>query len=922
MKIEAYKNGTLEETIETGINVNIPRIDIRTRKIQKLHKFLDSDKVERVPLNRDFTEINFEADCYSLNDADKLRKIISNIDDLYDEVRFYVQTNRYYRLAKQSSISRYGPADVATGHVLIFVRAVSEQIFEFGTEHNISYSENLTFNGVDYSDNTVLWVPNLAGINEQAADASGKGNTILIYGAKRTITPFGPGLRFNGTVEEYAIKRNFDDFPTTEITILFWMNSSDTKNDGTPISYASSAHTNDFLLYNYKSFTIYRGDASVATGVSANDGKWHRIAVTWRSSDGQIKLYKDGNKLYTGTLAIGTSITAGGALVLAQEQDAVGGGFADHQAFKGDMEDIIVLNIVLSDIEIQDDYNKRKKLLELINNGNIHSTPSQIKITGETEIDLVDQEQIIDDAYSRWIGNYGGTYRSKLAQSVKFTKSNLTKVLFKTSTKVGTPGNIRLTLQTDSAGVPSGTILANTGYMALKTLTTYVLDLPYKVTPNETYWLVWEMEADPGTNNYIWICSSGKTNPYREGVAKVYATAWSDLTDIDFYFRTFYAEHTCNIQLWNEANPDIILELGKESIDQSQEFDDGNWAMKLDAPNDWLGMTWQPSKTKIEKLMVRAKKIGNPGNLRVRLKEYDTVNNEPTGSVLQTAYISPAELSTKKKDIYIPFAYDLLDISKTYIVYFDDDNADASNYWIFYALKTSGITDSNCGRVVWSTDGGVTWSESTTLTGVFKTFYSDPVSCNLPTDAYIQINKKGSGKLDTGDLITIDGIKSWSSIYSFNRIRYNKADGRFIFDATGTGDFSLIYKITSPFPMKNILLKIHAMAEVWMRIEVSTDNSNYTIIYAGVPGKKAISWDVKVPDDFNNKTVLYFKIIYRGGSAYDSLYGFRVQADLNTYPAQIPKIEPGTGIFIQNQNGISSGRAKIELKYNDTYEGG
>ena len=31
-----------------------------------------------------------------------------------------------------------------------------------------------------------------------------------------------------------------------------------------------------------------------ASGISANDGKWHHICVTWENNDGSWNLYKDG----------------------------------------------------------------------------------------------------------------------------------------------------------------------------------------------------------------------------------------------------------------------------------------------------------------------------------------------------------------------------------------------------------------------------------------------------------------------------------------------------------------------------------------------------------------------------------------------------------------------------------------------------
>ena len=77
--------------------------------------------------------------------------------------------------------------------------------------------------------------------------------------------------------------------------------------------------------------------------MSANDGNWHQICATWRNSDGQWKSYKDGVLTSTGTgLKTGYTITAGGSLVLGQEQDTVGGGFDSTQSFKGMLTNVNV----------------------------------------------------------------------------------------------------------------------------------------------------------------------------------------------------------------------------------------------------------------------------------------------------------------------------------------------------------------------------------------------------------------------------------------------------------------------------------------------------------------------------------------------------------------------------------------------------
>ncbi len=156
------------------------------------------------------------------------------------------------------------------------------------------------------------------------------------------------------SIVDYVEKSSFATFPTTAITTSFWVKTSDTNGDGM-ISYASTGHNNDWLIFNSSNVAIYRG-STVSTGVSVNDNQWHHLVVTWQSSNGETKLYLDGSLEYTGTLSTGTSITTGGTLMLGQEQDSIGGGLTAAQSFGGIIDEVIIFNTVLDSTEVNDLY--------------------------------------------------------------------------------------------------------------------------------------------------------------------------------------------------------------------------------------------------------------------------------------------------------------------------------------------------------------------------------------------------------------------------------------------------------------------------------------------------------------------------------------------------------------------------------------
>jgi len=196
--------------------------------------------------------------------------------------------------------------------------------------------------------------PDMAGVT--AYDRSGQGNTgTLTNGPTRQIGKIGQALAFTSN-SDHVVRNSFSTFPTSAITVAFWMRSSDIVNDGTPLSYSVGGN-NEFLIFDYGGFAVYINDLSASTGISANDGQWHHIAVTWRSSDGALSLYKDGVSVYSGTLSAGTPISGGGCLVIGEEQDAVCGSFQNTQAFVGNMDEVLIYDRNLSPDEIKRLYN-------------------------------------------------------------------------------------------------------------------------------------------------------------------------------------------------------------------------------------------------------------------------------------------------------------------------------------------------------------------------------------------------------------------------------------------------------------------------------------------------------------------------------------------------------------------------------------
>jgi hypothetical protein len=197
--------------------------------------------------------------------------------------------------------------------------------------------------------------------NGNANDESGNGNDGIVYGAALTEDRLGnasSAYRFDGEVDDYIIVNPVGNFPSTEITASFWMTSSDELNEGTPLSYTTASVDNLFLIITYQDFAVWVNGVMRITGVSANDGKWHSIAATWRSFDGEVNVYKDGLLSFSGTLSTGAAMENGGSLVFGQDQDSIGGGFQTYQAFSGIIDDIRIYNRALTVGEIESLYHE------------------------------------------------------------------------------------------------------------------------------------------------------------------------------------------------------------------------------------------------------------------------------------------------------------------------------------------------------------------------------------------------------------------------------------------------------------------------------------------------------------------------------------------------------------------------------------
>jgi hypothetical protein len=167
-----------------------------------------------------------------------------------------------------------------------------------------------------------------------------------------------------------------------------------------------------------------------------------------------------------------------------------------------------------------------------------------------TSTDNIDQSQVVQDK----ILGFGLATIPYRAQQFLPTKKNGTGFVFKRGANAGSfTGNVTITLQTDNADNPSGTVLGtlfltNAQWNAIATNTDYTVTIPTTATIDGStkYWIVF-YSSTSDSSNYPTLYASN-SNSYTSGLFKYSAngTTWTNVANEDLYFKTLYSKNTTN----------------------------------------------------------------------------------------------------------------------------------------------------------------------------------------------------------------------------------------------------------------------------------------------------------------------------------------------------------------------------------------
>jgi len=174
-------------------------------------------------------------------------------------------------------------------------------------------------------------------------------------------------FKFRGTLATTVVQKSFIGWPTTGVTVQFWMKGQ----SGVPVSYASEGVPEPpymtQLAVNLKQgkITLELFDVEFPTDVEVPKFKWFNVAVSWDKKFGNLKLHIDGKEKWKkatqeakpkeGKPQFGESeFLAGGCLMMGHKAKKPCKSRIASTGFVGEMADLLVHRGVLTSEAITD----------------------------------------------------------------------------------------------------------------------------------------------------------------------------------------------------------------------------------------------------------------------------------------------------------------------------------------------------------------------------------------------------------------------------------------------------------------------------------------------------------------------------------------------------------------------------------------
>ncbi len=157
------------------------------------------------------------------------------------------------------------------------------------------------------------------------------------------------GFVFSGNGGDPITTHPLDVFATTDFSVEMWVQASPSNGSTATLLYYG-ADAEALRIYNPSNLGVsIGGNAWQTAALTFDDDTFHHLAVTWRGSDGELRVFLDGVQTHSTNLNPNFVIPGGGILRIGQRQNASASG-----AFTGVLDEVTVYDRVLTPGEIAD----------------------------------------------------------------------------------------------------------------------------------------------------------------------------------------------------------------------------------------------------------------------------------------------------------------------------------------------------------------------------------------------------------------------------------------------------------------------------------------------------------------------------------------------------------------------------------------
>jgi hypothetical protein len=227
---------------------------------------------------------------------------------------------------------------------------------------------------IDEKNIMAIWLFD-EGKGAAAEDASGKGNSGEINGAKWANGKFGNALSFDGTDDFVEIQPSASLDTRENITISAWIYPT---KDGPIVNYqhpGGTWGTHLWIITPSQLFVrVIKRDAAFTTNIVCPTTlkEWHHVATSYDYSSGLVNLFLDGKECSSLDIGVTEQSTHGPVFI--------GKAPWDGRAFRDFIDEVVIFDVVLTEADIQTIMNKGLgSMLAVSLSGKMSTTWAEIK---------------------------------------------------------------------------------------------------------------------------------------------------------------------------------------------------------------------------------------------------------------------------------------------------------------------------------------------------------------------------------------------------------------------------------------------------------------------------------------------------------------------------------------------------------------